>query len=504
MSAVAAIVLVLCAAVGSGPRVLRLAQREHYLAGSVTRFWLRWLRRPPNPAWGLLVLGAAVAGIFLWPFLLVAGAGLVVGPIGLAWRGRTSPLAWTRRLRTLVAVAVVLTAVVGGTFTLAACVALGAAVVALAAPLLVDLACLVTAPFERRWAERHVQRAARTLARLGPTVVGITGSYGKTSTKQHLRDLLAGTTAVVASPASFNNRAGLARTVNDHLEPGTEVLIAEMGTYGPGEIRELVAWTHPRVAVITAIGPVHLERMGSIATIVEAKREITEGADQVVLNVDAPELDALAAELAPSVTVIRCGSDRADVDVRVQHRAGELVATIRGEQFSAPTDPAVRSTNVACAIGAALAVGLAPAVIGRELGRLRPAEHRNQVTRAPAGFTIIDDTFSANPAGSHDALATLAAVPVTGRRVVVTPGMVELGRTQAEENVDLARRAGAVADVIVVVGWTNRAALRAGARAAGIEVVEVAHRAQAVAWVRRELREGDAVLYENDLPDQYP
>jgi UDP-N-acetylmuramoyl-tripeptide--D-alanyl-D-alanine ligase len=82
--------------------------------------------------------------------------------------------------------------------------------------------------------------------------------------------------------------------------------------------------------------------------------------------------------------------------------------------------------------------------------------------------------------------------------------MVELGRTQAEENVDLARRAGAVADVIVVVGWTNRAALRAGARAAGIEVVEVAHRAQAVAWVRRELREGDAVLYENDHPDQYP
>jgi UDP-N-acetylmuramoyl-tripeptide--D-alanyl-D-alanine ligase len=504
MSTIAAIILVLGAAGGSGPRVLRLAQREHYLAGSVTRFWLRWLRRPPNPLWAGATVAATVGGIFVWPLLLVAALLLVVGPVGLGWRGRTKSLVWTRRLRTLAAVAALATVVIGGTVALLAGPAVGAAVVALGAPALVDLACVLTAPLERRLAEQHVHRAAQKLAQLSPTVVGITGSYGKTSTKQHLRDLLAGSTAVVASPASFNNRAGLARTVNDHLEMGTEVLVAEMGTYGPGEIRELVAWTHPRVAVICAIGPVHLERMGSIDTIVRAKREITEGAEVVVLNVDAPELDALAGELAPSVTVIRCGRAHPDLDVRVQQHDGALVATIRGETFTRPADPGVRDTNVACAIGAALAVGLEPAAIGRALDRLQPAEHRNAVTRAPGGFTIIDDTFSANPAGSHDALAALAATPATGRRVVVTPGMVELGRSQREENTDLARRAGGVADVLVIVGWTNRAALRAGARDTGVEVVEVAHRDDAVAWVRRELREGDAVLYENDLPDHYP
>jgi len=504
MPTIAAVILVLCAVVGSGPRALRLAQREHYLPGSVTRFWCRWVARPPNVVWACGVLVAAIAGVFVWPLLLVAAAGLLVGPLGLTWRGRTSPLAWTRRLRTLAVatglltaiVVVVLAVLVGGT--------VAAVVVSLGAPLLVDLGCLVTAPIERRLAEQHVQRASAKLARLRPTVVGITGSYGKTSTKQHLRDLLSGSTAVVASPASFNNRAGLARTVNDHLEPGSEVLIAEMGTYGPGEIRDLVAWTHPRVAVITAIGPVHLERMGSIANIVRAKREITEDAEQVVLNVDVPELDELARELAPSTAVIRCGSDATDLDVRVVRRDGRLVATIRGEEHTAAVDPAVRATNVACAIGAALAVGADPALIGRALASLQAAEHRSQMTRAPAGFTIVDDTFSANPAGSRDALAALAALPVTGRRVVVTPGMVELGRAQRDENLDLARRAATIADVLVIVGWTNRRALREGARGAELEVVTVAHRARAVDWVRQQLHEGDAVLYENDLPDHYP
>lgn len=504
MSTAAAIVLLLAGVAGSGPRVLRLAQREHYLAGSVTRFWLRWVRRPPNPVWAVLTLAAAVVGVVVPVVLVVAAIGLAVGPIGLAWKGRTKPLVWTRRLRTLAAVAVALAALVGLALGLLAGLEVAAVVVALGAPLLVDLACFVTAPIERRLAEQHVRRAATKLAQVAPLVIAITGSYGKTSTKQHLRDLLAGITSVVASPASFNNRAGLARTVNEHLELGTEVLIAEMGTYGPGEIRELVSWVHPRIAVICAIGPVHLERMGSIDTIVRAKREITEGAEQVVLNVDSPELDALARELAPTVTVIRCGSVHPDVDVRVVRADGSLVATVRGETLRAPAADGVRETNVATAIGAALAAGAPPDAIGRALGRLQPAEHRNEVTRAPGGFLIIDDTFSANPAGSRDALAALAAAPATGRRVVVTPGMVELGRAQATENADLARRAGEVADILVIVGWTNRAALRAGARDTDLQVVEVPDRERAVEWVRQQLREGDAVLYENDLPDHYP
>ena len=121
-----------------------------------------------------------------------------------------------------------------------------AAAVAVATPVLVDLACAVTGPFERLAVGTYVRRARERLREVAPTVVAITGSYGKTGTKGYVAHLVAGTKTVVASPASFNNRAGLARAVNENLVDGTEVFVAEMGTYGPGEIAELCSWLRPR------------------------------------------------------------------------------------------------------------------------------------------------------------------------------------------------------------------------------------------------------------------
>ena len=113
-----------------------------------------------------------------------------------------------------------------------------------------------------------------------PVTVAITGSFGKTTTKLYVRHLVAGQRSVLASPASFNNTGGLARTLNEHLTPGTEVFVAEMGTYGPGEIRKMCAWVQPSIGVIVNIGPVHLERMRSLDGVVKAKAEITEGVDR--------------------------------------------------------------------------------------------------------------------------------------------------------------------------------------------------------------------------------
>ena len=112
-----------------------------------------------------------------------------------------------------------------------------------------------------------------------PRVVAITGSYGKTSTKNHLAQLL-GDDGVVVTPRSFNNRAGLSRAINENLADGTRVFVAEMGTYGPGEIRALCSWCVPEIAIVTAIGPVHLERMKRLEVIEAAKYEITERAER--------------------------------------------------------------------------------------------------------------------------------------------------------------------------------------------------------------------------------
>ena len=163
-------------------------------------------------------------------------------------------------------------------------------------PLLVDIGAWITAPIERRILGRYRDAAAKKLRTIGPTVIAVTGSWGKTSTKRHVADLLRDSVSVLASPASYNNTGGLSLTINDHMSPGCEVFVAEMGMYGPGEIRALTEWIVPDVAIICAVGPMHLERAGSIEAIVAAKAEILERASQAVLWVSNPLLDELAAQ----------------------------------------------------------------------------------------------------------------------------------------------------------------------------------------------------------------
>ena len=495
----------LAAAVASGLRWLRVAQREHYLAGSASRFAVRWWGTGPN----LLLALAVVLGIVLAaraPLAAVAGcAALAVGPFGLSLRGRTSPLAWTRRLRTLAAVWAGLHLLVVAVGVL---VGAGPTVAGLAAaltPVLVDGAMALTAPLERRLAEPWIAAARARLAEVAPAVVAVTGSYGKTTTKGYIAHLVAGTRSVVPTPASFNNRAGLARAVNENLTPGTEVFVAEMGTYGRGEIAELCSWCPPDVGVICAIGPVHLERMGTEEGIVEAKAELLERARVAVLNVDHPLLADLARRRkAAGQRVVSCSGTRRDADVAVVDGevlvGGNRIGTLPPQMGAAPT-------NVACAVAAALELGVGEAAAAERLSGLPGPPHRLSVSRGLTGATVLDDTYNATPAGAAAALAALGRHSSPGgRAVVVTPGMVELGPVQFEENRRFAAAADACATHLVIVGHTNRRALLAGAGdgSRGAEVVLAETREQAVAWVRSHVGDGDTVLYENDLPDHYP
>ena len=509
------------ACIPAGLRWLRVAQREHYLAGSSSRFALRWWTVSPLNAVGAGVAVLAALATLLWPVAGVVTAGVVAcGPLGLTLRGRTSPLAWTRRLRTLAATWVLLEVLVVVVGIVVGPAAILAVVAALTVPLLVDLACAATAPLERRLAQRFVDDASTRLARVAPTVVGVTGSYGKTSTKNHVAHLVRGSRSVVATPASFNNRAGLARAINEHLADGTEVFVAEMGTYGPGEIADLCRWCPPEVAVITAIGPVHLERFGTEDRIVEAKAEITTSARDVILQVDDPRLAALADRLeAAGKHVVRCSATDASADVAVIRSAevgvsGEMHTVVMGGAVLA-TDVVLptgtQPSNVACALAVAVAVGVAADTAVARLGDLPSVDHRLQAIPSAGGFAVLDDTYNANPAGARAALDALRSVGAGGRRVVVTPGMVELGPKQRQENRRFGTEIAAVADDLVVVGRTNRRELLAGATTVGsdgrpdpVTVTCVPHRPAAVEWVRTRLGAGDAVLYENDLPDHYP
>jgi UDP-N-acetylmuramoyl-tripeptide--D-alanyl-D-alanine ligase len=497
------------ALVPAGARWLRVAQREHYLPGSTSRFAWRWWSSRPF-ALPMAVVALAAAGVaFVSPLVSLATAAVViVGPPYLGVRGRTSPLAFTRRLRLLASVWLVLQAVVIVVGVLVHRAAPVAALGACAVPILVDVTCAVLSPVERRLMQPFVTTARARLTQVAPVVVAITGSYGKTSTKQHVAHLVAGSRTVVASPASFNNRAGLARSVNEQLAPGTDVFVAEMGTYGKGEIADLCRWCPPAIAVITAIGPVHLERFKTEDAIVEAKSEITETAHTVVLNVDDPRLAALADRLAAAGTksVVRCSASDTTADVSVVagegvpssvsvYVAGEAIGT----DLTLPTS--VQPGNLACALAVAFALGVpAEGALGRIAG-LPPVANRLASAAAPSGVWVIDDTFNSNPSGARAALAELGRRAEGGRRVVVTPGMVELGPRQFEENRSFAQAAQAVAGDLVIVGETNRRALEAGW--SPLQARRVRTRDEAVAWVRTTLGPGDAVLYENDLPDHY-
>ena len=390
----------------------------------------------------------------LWAGFLTCAV-LLISPLGLRLRGKTAKLAWTARLRRLGSATLllfVLLGVVGAAVAGVRGSIVAVLVAGLLAPLAVGTATIALKPVEERLGQRYVDRASALVARTSPRIVAITGSYGKTSTKAYLAHLLGVSFAVVASPRSFNNRAGLARTVNELLVPGTEVLIAEMGTYGVGEIAGMVSWLPPEVAVITAIGPVHLERFKNLETTMRAKSEIAVGASVVVVNDDDPYLSRFADDVSlRGERVLRCSALRQDGDVAVILRDAAIEVYVAGRPVGSAdlgaSMPYVALSNIACALGAAIALGADLVSLLGRLSTLPIVENRLTDRTAASGATILDDTYNSNPSGTTLALLALGGLRTPGHRTfVVTPGMVELGPLQDARQPNVCRRGGGGGD----------------------------------------------------------
>lgn len=379
-------------------------------------------------------------------------------------------------------------------------------------PELLLAADVLLAPVQRAINARFLRSARRKLDTIAPLVIGITGSYGKTSTKFAIAALVAPEGAALATPGSFNTPMGVCRTINELLEPHHRAFVVEMGAYGVGEVAELCRFVRHRIGVLTAIGPVHLERFGSMDAIRRGKYEIVSELPPggvAVLNTDDEEVRALA-DATEHVRVVRYGTDpagRPDVsarDIEVSPKGSSFTIVAPGhEPLPVTTRLLGRHAigHVLAGVAVALEAGRDLAELARPIAGLAPVEHRLQLIEGAGGVTVIDDAFNSNPAGAAAALEVLAQMPAR-KRVVVTPGIIELGPLAEEENRRFGAAAAAVADVAIFVARLNRAALTAGAAGGRAEVLTVDSLAEATEALEAIVGPGDVVLFENDLPDQ--
>ncbi|MGY0536995.1 Mur ligase family protein [Nocardioides sp. YJ-D4] len=479
-------------------RWLRVAQREHYEPTRLFAIEWIWIKARPIEAILLAAVVVVCLASFVLPYGALVGALLFIGwPVGMSFSG-AKRLVWTDRVKRLAGVLFVLHAIV--TLVIALVVPAAAGLLPILAVPLAEAALAIMWPVEKAMAKKWQVQAAATIKKVSPRIVAITGSYGKTSTKNYATHLMQGRWSTLASPASFNNAMGLSRAVNDRLQPGTDIFVAEMGTYGPGEIAELTEIFPPEVAAITTIGEAHLERMKSRETIVKAKSEILPKASTVVLNIDVPELALIAENLRASKRVIACSA--------VPGTTAEVVVTdsalqINGETYAVQLpDEVGHPINVAIAVGLALAVDVPIETITQRLASVPGTPHRAEANKTPGGVWVIDDTFNSNPTGAAAALAKAKRLAgESGTVWTITPGMVELGTEQAARNIEFAQAATASDKMrLCIVGRTNRKALRSGepARTTAFE-----SRKAAADHALTAAKEGDVVLYENDLPDHY-
>jgi UDP-N-acetylmuramoyl-tripeptide--D-alanyl-D-alanine ligase len=497
---------------------LRYFQQEGYEA---VRF-LRWVnvRSLTDPAlW--LSLGAAA----LLPAAPKAALALWVAGIGVLAAGQPDPrrtgkirlkLTWraARVLAVACAIAFGLWALLvgrGGPELRGTLIA--AAGLLLVLPLALIAANAGLAPYERRVQQSYEADARRRVASIHPLIVGITGSYGKSSSKAVLAHLLQFDGPTLAASGSINTLMGVTRHIREELVFGHRYMVVEMGAFYRGSIRRLCELTPPAAGLITAVGDMHLERFGSTDEIVRAKSELAQAIPEGgLLVVNADSAGALRiAKASTHCRVLLYGeqstedlASRAE-DVQVSKSGTTFVIRTRERAYQCATPLVGRPIilNIVGAFTLATALGLDPDLAVAALATLRPVSNRLELVDEK-GVTWIRDAYNSNQFGFRAALEVASALPAT-RRFLATPGVIELGPTQFDVNRALAREASLVCDNTLVVSDTNREAFVAGHRDAGREarLVPLASRADAFRWLRETVKDGDVVILENDLPDLY-
>lgn len=374
------------------------------------------------------------------------------------------------------------------------------------------LSDILNAPFERAVKQYYINDAKKILkSHKNLKVIGITGSYGKTSTKYCLSHLLSTKYNVLMTPASYNTPMGIVKTVRQMLKPSCEIFVCEMGAKYKGDIKELCDIVNPDIAIITSVGPQHLESFKTIENVTDTKFELADALSQdetVYLNYDNEYIKT--RNVTPKVVSYALDEQSADCiakNIRYTSSGTTFDVVYKQNTYTFTTKLLGKHNvqNIAGCIAIAIDLGVEPDELALAVKRLEPVSHRLQLIDA-GNVTIIDDAFNANPDGTRAALSVLDGFD--GTKIIVTPGMIELGKQQDELNFQFGENCAKVCDYIFIVGKTNDKSIYEGAVSAGFNKENIAkfdyvEDAVNAARAIQTNNKRKFVLLENDLPDNY-
>lgn len=380
-------------------------------------------------------------------------------------------------------------------------------------PLPILLASIILYPADYHLKKKIIQNAKNKLKNLKHLkVVAITGSYGKTSTKDILYTLLWKKFKVVKTPKSFNTQMGVAQTILEDIKDNTDILIAEIGAYKKGEIKNIAELIKPSIGIITSIGPQHLNRFGSLENIAKAKFELVETLPKdglAILNGEDPNLQSLALHLE-GVSVKFYGQKEnsyriSNIKTKIQGTTFTLVTPKEQIDISIPLIGEHHARNFLATATCAMQLGLTLKEIKERAKLLLPTPHRMEIKKI-GNVTLIDNSYNTNPQSAKSSLALLNSFKGF-RKVVITPGFVELGKQADIENREFGKSIGRVADKVIIVGENAKEDLLKGLKDSGFKKENIyfaKSTKEALILVQTLAQNSPMVaLLENDLPDQY-
>lgn len=379
-------------------------------------------------------------------------------------------------------------------------------------PVLLLLVNLINHPVEQGINNHYIKDAARILREMpGLRIIGVTGSYGKTSVKYFLNTLLSAQYNVLCTPGNYNTTLGVVRTIRENMKPFHEIFICEMGAREVGDIKEICDLVHPDYGIITSIGPQHLQSFHTIENIISTKFELADAVPdtgKVFLNYDNEYIRGHKIE--KSVVSYGIG------DGTIDFRAYDIRVSARGSSFRMKDENGTEHEfhtklvgshnvqNIAGAIAVAHTMGIPMEKLLYPVRQLESVPHRLQLIRQ-GDRIILDDAYNSNKNGFEAALDTLALFQEL--RILLTPGMVELGEKQYDENKEAGAYAADKCDYAVLVGKEQTKPIQDGLMEAGFPqnrmiLVDTLQEAfQMVNAIPDERQK--VILLENDLPDVY-